>query len=145
MFAAAKRFRKKFSSSRQEAVYHRNQVINSPGHQKLCGWLEKVGFMYSLESPLIIPGVEVDSGKEYRLADLIVFYRDRYVFVEIDGLSHCTQQQRQDDWSRDRSVWASGGKVLRFGNQYVLDHTAYVLFVIASDLIPECGAYYGNL
>ena len=91
----------------KQKIVHRGLDIKSPGHLRLCEALEELGLAYSIESPLVLPGDPLSSGKKYRKADLIVFNNDCHLFVEIDGKTHNELDQMVDDYKRDYYLFRS--------------------------------------
>nr|BDD46951.1 hypothetical protein 4 [bacterium] len=109
--------------------------LKSKGHKLLCEELERRGYMFSFESPTIVP----DDAKKYRRIDLIVFHRQHCVIVEIDGSQHGEYVQRKDDYGRDRRITRHWANAIRYTHQEVVHNVDAVIEEIIDRLNPSSG------
>lgn len=97
--------------------YYKNVDLKSPAHQLICEELERRKIMFMWEVNTVLPG----DTKSFRRIDLVVIQNFRAVIVEIDGKSHRSQQQYQDDVNRDRLIGDHWNNQIRLEYGEVMD------------------------
>lgn len=97
--------------------FYKNVDLKSPAHQLICEELERRKIMFMWEVNTLLPG----DTKSFRRIDLVVIQNFRAVIVEIDGKSHRSQKQYQDDVNRDRLIGDHWNNQIRLEYGEVMD------------------------
>jgi hypothetical protein len=110
---------------------YKNIDLKSEGHVAVCEALEASRTLFCFEVNTQISDDSKD--KSYRRLDLLIIGNLSVLNVEIDGTQHNENENRSDDYLRDRLLSRSI-RTIRFTHAFANSHPQQVVDIIHSEL-----------